>query len=110
MLPLLRWRETATVYINSVPPHNPATRFRPPSLGNGGVCCIVFARNRDTAVTAEGNGDLQTQICFILARSENTTMSHIVESYPLTKLNGGLSRLHSADEDVVSCLTTDYSP
>jgi len=29
-------------------------------------------------------------------------MSHIVESCPLTILNGGLSRLHSADEDVVS--------
>jgi len=28
-------------------------------------------------------------------------MSHIVESCPLTKLNGGLSRLHSADEDAV---------
>ena len=33
------------------------------------------------------------------------TMSHIVESCPLTKLNGGLSRLHSADEDAVSWLT-----
>ena len=32
-------------------------------------------------------------------------MSHIVESCPLTKLNGGLSRLHSADEDAVSWLT-----
>jgi len=32
-------------------------------------------------------------------------MSHIVESCPLTKLNGGLSRLHSADEDTVSWLT-----
>jgi len=32
-------------------------------------------------------------------------MSHIVESCPLTKLNGGLSRLHSADEDAVSLLT-----
>ena len=31
--------------------------------------------------------------------------SHIVESCPLTKLNGGLSRLHSADEDAVSWLT-----
>ena len=29
---------------------------------------------------------------------ETQTMSHIVESCPLTKLNGGLSRLHSADE------------
>ena len=35
-------------------------------------------------------------------------MSHIVESYPLTKLNGGLSRLHSesADEDAVLWLTS----
>jgi len=32
-------------------------------------------------------------------------MSHTVESCPLTKLNGGLSRLHSADEDAVSWLT-----
>jgi len=29
---------------------------------------------------------------------ETQTMSHIVESCPLTKLNGSLSRLHSADE------------
>jgi len=36
---------------------------------------------------------------------ETQTMSHIVESCPLTKLNGGLSRLHSADEDSVSWLT-----
>jgi len=33
---------------------------------------------------------------------ETQTMSHIVESCPLTQLNGGLSRLHSADEDTVS--------
>jgi len=36
---------------------------------------------------------------------ETQTMSHIVESCLLTKLNGGLSRLHSADEDAVSWLT-----
>ena len=36
---------------------------------------------------------------------ETQTMSHIVESCPRTKLNGGLSRLHSADEDAVSWLT-----
>ena len=36
---------------------------------------------------------------------EIQTMSHIVESCPMTKLNGGLSRLHSADEDAVSWLT-----
>ena len=31
-------------------------------------------------------------------------MYHIVTSCSLTKLNGGLSRLHSADEDAVSWL------
>ena len=31
-------------------------------------------------------------------------MSHIVESCPLTKLIGGLFRLHSADEDAVDQL------
>ena len=36
---------------------------------------------------------------------ETQTMSHTVESCPLTKLNGGLYRLHSADEDAVSWLT-----
>ena len=37
---------------------------------------------------------------------ETQTMSLIVESCSLTKLNGGLSRLHSADEDAVSWLTS----
>jgi len=37
---------------------------------------------------------------------ETQTMSYIVESCPLTKLNGSLSRLHSADEDAVSWLTS----
>ena len=37
---------------------------------------------------------------------ETQTMSHIVESCPLTKLNGGLSRLHSVNEDAVSWLTS----
>jgi len=37
---------------------------------------------------------------------ETQTMSHIVEYCPLTKLDGGLSRLHSADEDAVSWLTS----
>ena len=33
-------------------------------------------------------------------------MFHVVESSPLRKLNGGLSKLHSADEDAVSWLTS----
>jgi len=32
-------------------------------------------------------------------------MSHIVESCPLTKLNGGLSQLHSADNAAIAWLT-----
>jgi len=38
---------------------------------------------------------------------ETQTMSHSVESCPLTKLIGGLSRLHSADEDAVSWIMAD---
>jgi len=37
---------------------------------------------------------------------ETQTMFHIVESCPLTELNGSLSQLHSADEDAVSWLTS----
>ena len=37
---------------------------------------------------------------------ETQTMSQIAESCPLTKLNGGLFRLQSADEDTVSWLTS----
>jgi len=37
---------------------------------------------------------------------ETQTMFQIVKSCPLTKLNGGLSRLHSADEDAISWLTS----
>ena len=73
------------------------------SLGNSGLCWTVYARNRDTAVPAEGNGDSQTLMC---PCGETQTMSHIVESCPLTKLNGGLSQLHSAEEDAVSWLTS----
>jgi len=38
------------------------------SLSNSGLCWTVFARNRDTAVSAEENGDLQTLICVLVAR------------------------------------------
>jgi len=36
---------------------------------------------------------------------ETQTMSHIVESCPFTKLNGGLSQLHSADDAAIAWLT-----
>ena len=37
---------------------------------------------------------------------ETQTMSHIVESCPQTRLHGGLSKLHSADNDAVAWLTS----
>ena len=37
---------------------------------------------------------------------EVQTMSHIVNSCPLTKFDGGLLRLHEADEAAVDWLTT----
>jgi len=38
------------------------------SLSDGGLCWAVFARNRDTVVPAEGNGDFQTLICVLVVR------------------------------------------
>jgi len=37
---------------------------------------------------------------------EKQMISHIVDSCPLTKLNVGLSQLHSADNEAVAWLTT----
>ena len=51
---------------------------------------------------AEGNGD-NGDLC---PCGETQMMSHTGKLCPLTKLNGGLSRLHSADEDAVSWLTS----
>ena len=51
------------------------------SLGKSGLCWTVFARNRDTAVPAEGNGDLQTLICVLVARPRQClTLSNPVPS------------------------------
>jgi len=38
------------------------------SLGNSGPYRTIFARSRDTALAAEGNGDLQTLICVLVVR------------------------------------------
>jgi len=35
---------------------------------------------------------------------EKQTMSHVVDSCPPSKLNGGLSQLHSADDEAVAWL------
>jgi len=65
-----------------------------------------FRTEHDTALPVEGNGDLQTLICVQLRRDpDGVPHCRILSS--LTKLNGGLSRLHSADEDAV-CWLTNY--
>ena len=46
--------------------------------------------------------DTDTDLC---SRGETQTMSHIVKSCRLTKLNGGLSQLHSADAAAIAWLT-----
>ena len=62
--------------------------------------------DRDTVVPAEGNGDLKTLICVLVARPRRCpTLSNPAP----TKLNGDLSRLHSADEDAVLWLTSYVS-
>ena len=45
-------------------------------------------------------------VCWSVWEFMEGLTSHIVESCPPTKLNGGLSQLHSADEDAVSWLTS----
>ena len=86
-----------------VRPHNPATGFRPPSatvvstepFSHGTGTC--GARSRKWRLT-------DTDLC--PCGETQTMFQNTVESCPLTKLNGGLSRLHSADEDAVSWLTS----
>ena len=50
---------------------------------------------------ATRNGVSPTANC-----GEIQTMSHVVNSCPLTKFDGGLLRLHEADEAAVDWLTT----
>ena len=48
---------------------DPTIRQREFDLGNSGLCLTVFARNRDTVVPGEKNGDLQTLICVLVTRT-----------------------------------------
>ena len=86
----------------SVWPHKPATGFRPPSTTV--VSAEPFSHRTGTLRCLQKEWRLtDTDLC---PCGETQTMSHVVESRLLTKLNGGLSRLHSADEDGVSWLTS----
>ena len=64
--------------------------------------CVIYLQQHICGVCRRKWRLTDTDLC---PCGETQTMSHIVESCPLTTLNGGLSRLHSADEDAVSWLT-----
>jgi len=86
----------------SVWPHNPATGFRP--LSATVVSAELFSPEQGHCGACRRKWQLtDTDLC---PCGETQTMSHIVESCPLTKLIGGLSQLHSANEDAVSWLTS----
>jgi len=85
----------------SVQPHNPTTEFWPPSATV--VSTDPFSHGAGTLHVCRRKWQLaDTHLC---PCGETQTMSHIVKFCPLTKLNGILSKLHSADEDAVSWLT-----
>jgi len=82
-------------------PHHPAIRLWLPSIivvcGNHfrtaqGQCGTYRKKGRQT--------DTDLCLCGVIQ-----TMSHIVGSCPLMKLNGCLSGLHSTDDDVITWLT-----
>ena len=84
-------------------PHNPATWFRPSSATV--VSAEPFRTEQGHCGACRRKLRL-TDTDLLCPCGEIQTMSHIVESCPLTKLNGGLSWLHSADEAAVSWLTS----
>ena len=86
---------------HSVQPHNPATGFWLPSATV--VSTEPFRMEQGHCSACRRKWRLaDTDMC---PCGQTQTMSHIVKSCPLTKLNGGLFQLHSADEDAVSWLT-----
>jgi len=88
------WKSAQVVNFSlSVWPHNPATRFWPPSATV--VSAELFSHGTETLYACRRKWRLiDTDLC---PCSKTQTMSCIVRSCPLTKLNDSLSRLHSAD-------------
>jgi len=68
-------------------------------LDNSGRSWTVSVPDKVTAVPVRRNGNFQTPISVPVVR-------HFVASCPQTRLHGGLSKLHSADDDAVAWLTS----
>jgi len=83
----------------SVWPHNPATGFWPPSA------TVVSPKPFSYGTATLRCLQKEMATCRLCSCGKTHTMSQIVESCPRTKLNDGLSWMHSADEDAVSWLT-----
>ena len=83
----------------SVRPDNLATGFRPHSATV--VSTEPFLHGTETLRCLQKEMITYSDLCRC---GETQTTSHIIKSCPLTKMNGGLFRLHSADEDAVSWL------
>ena len=101
-----RWRHNwkSAQVVNShlvYDPTVPATGFRPPAAT---VLSHFHTEQRHCGACRKKRRLTHSDLC---PCGETQTMSYMVESRPLTKLNGGLSRLHSADEDVVSVVVHD---
>jgi len=69
-------------------------------MDNSGLCWIISTLYRAIAAPVERDGVYQTHRTYAPV-AETQTMSHIVDS---VQLDGGLSRLNSADDDVVQWL------
>jgi len=68
---------------------------------NNGPCLTVSGLHRVTGAFKKKWNQAATDLC---PCGEKQTMSHIVDSCFLSKLNGGLSQLHSADDEAVAWL------
>jgi len=82
-------------------PHNPATWFHPPTTTM--VSPEPFRTGQGHCGACRKTWHLtDADLC---SCGKTQTMSHILESCPHTKLNSGLSQLHSADDAAIAWLT-----
>ena len=71
---------------------------------NNGLCLTVFGLHKVTVVSVRSYG-IRMEYTDLCPCGEKQTMSHTVDSCRLTKLNGGFSQLHSADDEATAWLT-----
>ena len=90
--------------LSHVWPHNPETGFRPPSATV--VSAEPFLHRTGTLRCLQKEMATYRHWSVSLRRDPDDVSHCRILSPDKTKLNGGLSRLHSADEDAVSWVTS----